>query len=412
MINCLLIEDDRAFAQLLKRMLSNRYSDEITITHAESMAMGINLLESHRKFDVIISDLHLRHYTEVETLEIIEQYTTDYPVIIVSISPFEELGRKAMKIGAEDYFMKGDFTASLLYRSIIHAITRRELAQRAKKYGDISAIDNQYENLFSVKMRNTKIVFWEYDCEKNIFTHISQGALNFSGFATNEWLDHGFLDAVVHPDDLLIVINAFQNSLLNRVNGNGNVINEIQFRFKHAGGTYLWVNLIIHVRNKDLKILNGFFTDVTKPMEQIKALEMENRWLKSCVSLHTSAIIAVDKNREVVIINKKAQLLLNVTKDKAIGANINTIIPSSFHNTYSVGGINYKILHTSGGEKIPVLLEIQKLFNEHNETSGVIYMFYDIRKILKTEGKIVQQLQRTKRELNKLKHSGQVNFNH
>jgi transcriptional regulator with PAS, ATPase and Fis domain len=148
-----------------------------------------------------------------------------------------------------------------------------------------------------------------------------------------------------------------------------------------------------------LKILNGFFIDVSRQMEKISNLENENMWLRACISHQFSGVIVVDVNKKIIIINKKAVELLDITEEKAMGAKIDQIIPSSFRNTYSTGGLRHKILHSCSGVKIPVFVEVSKVNNKSREPIGKVYMFYDIRKILKTEGKLVQRLQRTRKEL-------------
>lgn len=77
--------------------------------------------------DLILSDLGLPDSTGIDTYIKLYEKTKTIPIIILSGNKDEELALSAVRKGAQDYLVKGEFDSNLLQKSIKYAIERHKL---------------------------------------------------------------------------------------------------------------------------------------------------------------------------------------------------------------------------------------------------------------------------------------------
>lgn len=130
-IKILLIEDDSDDIYLIKNYLDK---DKKTQYHIETFS---SLSESKKhlpccKYDVIILDLGLEDSEGLETLEKFITFKFNAPIIVLTGINNEEVGEKAIKIGAEDYLPKNMLSQALLTKTIKYSIERHALYLKIK----------------------------------------------------------------------------------------------------------------------------------------------------------------------------------------------------------------------------------------------------------------------------------------
>jgi PAS domain S-box-containing protein len=128
-LRVLLIEDSEGDAQLLLREL-RRSGYEAEFERVETReAMQVVLTE--KTWDVILSDYTLPKFDALQALEVLKASRFDLPFIIISGSIGEETAVAALKAGANDFFIKGNFAklGLAIERELGEAQTRRQLKQ-------------------------------------------------------------------------------------------------------------------------------------------------------------------------------------------------------------------------------------------------------------------------------------------
>lgn len=100
------------------------------------------------KYDAILLDLGLPDSQGLETLTSLRDRGDVEPVIVLTGVGDQELGTRAIRSGAQDYLVKGDFDTRLLTRTIRYAIERQRLQeeleiakQQAQQDRDLAAMD-------------------------------------------------------------------------------------------------------------------------------------------------------------------------------------------------------------------------------------------------------------------------------
>jgi PAS domain S-box-containing protein len=127
-INILLIEDNPGDARLIQEMLKEWPASQFHLTHVKQLAAGLQQLDSDM-FDVLLLDLGLPDSQGLETLAQVKTQAPNFPVIILTGLDDTSLGLQAVKAGAQDYLVKGQFDQGLLVRPIHYAIERHHLQQ-------------------------------------------------------------------------------------------------------------------------------------------------------------------------------------------------------------------------------------------------------------------------------------------
>lgn len=106
----ILVEDEEDDALLIQRELSRNYRLE---SERVDTAKGLERLLSDNKWEIVIADYAMPHFSGLDALRIVNERTPDLPFIIVSGTIGEETAVAAMRAGAQDYIMK-DHLARLL----------------------------------------------------------------------------------------------------------------------------------------------------------------------------------------------------------------------------------------------------------------------------------------------------------
>ena len=125
-IKVLLIEDNKGDSAIILEMLKKSENAQFELIHTPRLKAGLSLLENE-KFDVILLDLGLPDSEGLKSFKVILKKNPTIPIIILTGLANEEIGIKAIKYGAQDYLVKGEFNGKLLVRAIQYAIERKKL---------------------------------------------------------------------------------------------------------------------------------------------------------------------------------------------------------------------------------------------------------------------------------------------
>lgn len=126
-LNLLVIEDNPGDVDLLREYLASAQTNAFIVHEAPNLKMGLEFLCQH-KVDVVALDLNLSDSTGLATLETLLQHYDSLPVVVLSGLRNDSLAKAAMRRGAQDYLVKGDYSPTLLARVFNYAIERKALS--------------------------------------------------------------------------------------------------------------------------------------------------------------------------------------------------------------------------------------------------------------------------------------------
>lgn len=154
-INILVVEDNLQDYIIFKEILGQIRDFFIHIDHAQSMAEAVELVQAD-EFDIVFLDLFLPDSFGHETFARLEPHVGTAPVVVLSGLSDKNIALEIVKLGAQDYIVKGEFDATLLEKSIVYSIER-------KKYQDrLQQSEQKYRSTF----QSVGVAIGEYDYTK------------------------------------------------------------------------------------------------------------------------------------------------------------------------------------------------------------------------------------------------------
>ena len=122
-ITVLLVEDNPGDARLVKEFVVTSSKGKIDLEHVEELGQALPLLVEVT-YDVVLLDLSLPDAHGIEVVERVHETVPDTPIIVLTGRADEEIALEALRVGAQDYFLKVNITSFALERTMRYAIER------------------------------------------------------------------------------------------------------------------------------------------------------------------------------------------------------------------------------------------------------------------------------------------------
>ncbi len=144
LIKILLIEDNPGDARLVEILLEESDFLNCKVINKQSLTEGIEALDKE-EFSIVLLDLTLPDSRGFDTLQRLMKAHPDVNVIVMTGLSDKALGLNAVKVGAQDFLMKGGFDSDLLAKTLRYSIERKGVltklaeSQRAREVAEESA---------------------------------------------------------------------------------------------------------------------------------------------------------------------------------------------------------------------------------------------------------------------------------
>ena len=168
-IKILLVEDNPADADLLAELLEVSVGVEWELVPVEFLHEAIAHL-SKQPFDVVLLDLSLPDSRGLETLTRLREVAPDTAMVVMTGLDDEAIALESVRLGAQDYIVKGQITTPLLVRTIRYAIERSQTFQMLKES------ERRFRAIFDSSFQLTKLL-----TPKGVVLEVNETALEFTG---------------------------------------------------------------------------------------------------------------------------------------------------------------------------------------------------------------------------------------
>jgi len=137
-LRALLVEDNPGDARLLREMLAEVTSPRFELTHVGLLDRALQHLR-RTTFDVILLDLLLPDAQGFETFARVQVDAPRVPVVVLTGVDDQALAIKAVRLGAQDYLVKGQLDGELLARALRYAVERKEIETEIRRHREFLA---------------------------------------------------------------------------------------------------------------------------------------------------------------------------------------------------------------------------------------------------------------------------------
>jgi PAS domain S-box-containing protein len=272
-----------------------------------------------QSWDIVIADYTLPAFSAPAALKLLQQRQQDLPFIIVSGTIGEETAVEAMRSGAHDYIIKGNLARLVpaVERELREAAdrTKRQKAEQALRESEeaLRESQQQYQALAEASpvgifrtnaLGNCVYVNWQW-CEMT--------GLSFEQAIQRDW------SSAVHPDDMGLVLAAWQNAIQNGLPF------RLEFRFQRPDDRTLWVfGQALPERKQGTEVL-GYIGTITDISDR-KQAEQKIREQADLIDIASDAIFVRDLDNQITFWNRGAERLYGWTTAEIVGQNVYTIL--------------------------------------------------------------------------------------
>jgi len=231
-LNILLIEDTEDDMYLLLRELEkNGYQVQYQRVETETEMQDAL---TNEQYDLILCDYSLPQFNAMQALKVLKDNEIDLPFIIISGTIGEETAVEALKAGAHDFIVKGNYArlSPAIERELRDAEYRRE---RKAAVEALKKSEQHYRMLFEANPHP----MWVYDIETLKFLAVNEAALNHYGYSHSEFLSMTIKD--IRPSEDIPSLISHINKLAN----SDQVLSE--WRHRKKDGTLIHVEITSHM---------------------------------------------------------------------------------------------------------------------------------------------------------------------
>jgi len=271
-----LVEDEVEFAELLREILVHVSAAQFEVAHARQFSELVAQLRA-REPDVILLDLSLPDRQGLEAYHDLQRLAPGMPIVIMTGLDDERLAVEAVRAGAQDYLVKGQFDGRLLSRVIRYALERKQAEEALR----------EREEFFRLILENVTDLIAVID-EHGKRAYNSPSYRNILGDPERLRGTNSFEE--IHPEDRERVKAIFRESLatgvgrrteyrfllpdgtIRHVESQGSVIRE-------PGGQparLVVVSRDITERKEAVEVLRSALADVKKSHDDLKAAQLQS----------------------------------------------------------------------------------------------------------------------------------------
>jgi sigma-B regulation protein RsbU (phosphoserine phosphatase) len=318
-IRILIIEDSEEDTILLLHAL-RKGGYEPSYIRVETAKEMITALET-KQWDLVISDYVLPVFNGLTALKILRERDLDLPFIIISGRIGEDTAVEAMKLGANDYLLKGAISRLIpaIERELQEATTRRgkklaeaELIKSEQRYKRLVNAVTDY--IYHVKVENGAVVS----------TSHGPGCFAVTGYTSEEYAANPTLWYEMIIDEDRKQVQELSRKLVAREE-----IVPVEHRITRKDGTIRWVmNTVVPRYNTsgDIAAYDGLISDITER----KSTEEELLLQSTALNAAANAIVITDAGGRVLWTNKAFESLTGYPQSEIAGKTM-SLLQSGCH---------------------------------------------------------------------------------
>ena len=329
-VRVLMVDDDSIHLELSERFLS-RQSPDYEIVTVETSDDAIKLLEKDG-FDAAVCDIDLAEDTMsgLDILEHVRSKGDDVPVIIFTGKSREDFAIQALNLGADYYIRKSSTNIEGLYAELSYYILTAVEKRRTKialRESEHKLRESQVQLAEAQRIAHSGSWIWDITEDREIW---SDEIFRIFGLDQHEFSAtyDAFLKSV-HPDDRELVRESVDAAIHQKESYS------IDHRIVRPDGAIRYVHEEGEVTFDDsgnpIQMM-GTVQDITDRVQIETQVREERDRARRYLDLAGTAILALDTDFNVTMVNRQGSKLLGYDESDIIGRNwVESFIPERLH---------------------------------------------------------------------------------
>jgi len=268
-IRTLLIDDDADDFLLTKKTLKQTRTINASIEWVSSYDEALKKCQE-TEYDAVLIDYKMGDRNGIDFIRESKKIPCRSPFILLTGIQDEQLGIKAIRLGAEDYLVKSEITPELLERSLLYAIERSESRMKEHELMEkqiLEQSERHYRSLIENSADGIALMDHTYH-----FTYVTPSIENILGYTPKQILSID-VQTLIHVDDLPKIQNKFKD-----ITKKPGEYTTSLARCKHRNGSWRWIentaSNMLHDPNINAFVLN--FRDVSS---RVKLQQLKDEFL-------------------------------------------------------------------------------------------------------------------------------------
>lgn len=223
-MHVLLIEDNEDDAVLIRDALSRQGGEPVTVDWTDRLDTGLAQL-ARGSVDAVLADLSLPDNHGLDIVNKLRRYGRDAPVIVLTGLDDEAVAERALRHGAQDYWVKSRLSPDGLTRAIRYAIERHQTEQALRRS----------EERFQLACRATRDAIWDWDIDADALTWNETYQVVFGPSPPEKDKRLATWSERIHPEERAGVLAGLHAAIQS-----SDTLWTAEFRFLRTDGTYAY----------------------------------------------------------------------------------------------------------------------------------------------------------------------------
>jgi len=300
----LIIEDNAGDQLLLHENLKSTGLLIGEIIMVESLEEGKALIKI-KEFDLLFLDLFLPDSEGLSSLPDLIKLNPKLPIIIYSGLSDTQMALHAITLGAQDFLIKGDYSNSLLEKTVRYSIERKS---------NLEALEQSIER-YNLVSKATHDMVWDWNLISNEVYRNTDAWKKM--FKTKEVREVGTIEEwaeKIHPEDRAIVEQAIEDA----IKTHGPELFEAEFRIVRDDGSIGYIEdrgyIIRNDEGKAIRII-GASQDITERKIAEQKVAISEQRFKSLVQNSADLLAILNAEGNYIYVSPSSKIILGYEPD-------------------------------------------------------------------------------------------------
>lgn len=306
-LTILVVEDNPGDLFLLEELLRGTSLSVGQLLKVTNAAEAQKVLQQE-EVNLVLLDLSLPDSSGLDSYDLINEYASSIPVIVLTGLMDTEVALETMAGGAQDYLIKGEFDEKLLEKSIQYSIERKK---------SLEILRESHER-FRYVTRATNDVIWDMNLHTMQIRWAGENLKKLFGYELpNDESDFSFWRDHIHPDEREEVVKQLWDTC---AQANVDVWAD-EYRFLRADGSIAYVldKCLLIYRNGEAIRMIGSMQDITeRKLAELQVVNSEKRF-RSLVQNGSDMIKILDEKGVFTFASPSVEQVLGYRNEDIVG---------------------------------------------------------------------------------------------